>query len=336
MLRLLSEVPRYVATAISAMVVLLLAHFIYVLLRDYEIAAIIVGLGLSGAILVIYHRVDFWRVDSLVHLSAWIASAFIPTFIVYGISSSPDVSRRTGSLFTAVGEFRCERLPDQSKTCLNTNSVVRYVFNSHTRNVEVISGEASFVVQKDKRPFDVVSGSLLIRDIGTAFDVYRKQDSTLITVTEGQVKVVAMDRESRRQFELARPLDSWENAQDLHRLQQAEFNDSTGTLRVRPELSDEELSQRLAWQQGRIDLNGLTLAEATEEFSRYQPATRFRYSDLSLRQIRVGGSMDVGSLDDFLMLLEHELHIRHTITQTGDETVITLSRSDRRSYLSRE
>ena len=46
--------------------------------------------------------------------------------------------------------------------------------------------------------------------------------------------------------------------------------------------------------------------------------------------------MDVSSLDDFLMLLEHELHIRHTITQTGDETVITLSRSDRRSYLSRE
>jgi len=334
MLRLLSEVPAYVSTAITAIGSLLLAHFIYVLLRDYEIGVLVFGVGLGVVLLVVYRRVEFWRVSSITQVNAWIAGAIIPTLLVYGLISSPDVSKRSGSYFTGVGEFRCETLPDQSRTCLNTNSVVRYVFSATTRNVELISGEASFEVEKDRRPFDVVSGSMLIHDIGTGFDVYRKHNSTLVTVTDGRVRVVAMDREMRRNFDLGRPDHSWETALELKRLQQAELDEITGTLRARPPISEDKLPQLLAWQEGRIDLNGLTLAQALDEFSRYQAGTSFRFSDLSMAQIRLAGSMQTGNLDDFLAALEHEFHIQSSITQTGDGTVIILSRKDRRSYLS--
>ena len=78
------------------------------------------------------------------------------------LSSLPDHDQiHTGSLVTKRGEFRCEHLPEQSRICLNTDSEVRYRFNGSTRYVEVLRGEASFVVvRNDRRPFEVLAGNL--------------------------------------------------------------------------------------------------------------------------------------------------------------------------------
>ena len=93
-----------------------------------------------------------------------------------------------------------------------------------------------------------------------------------------------------------------------------------------PSLTEQGLAQLQTWRRGRIDLTGRTLSEALNEFSRYQPIARFNYSDKSLSEIRVGGDMEFNHLDDFLEALEREFHIHHTITGTGGNTVITLSR----------
>jgi len=110
----------------------------------------------------------------------------------------------TGILVTHRGEHRCQRLPDGSEACLNTNSEIHYTFNRSTRNIELVSGEASFVVRNDRRPFDVVSRSVLIHDLSTSFDVYQKRHSTQVTVLQGRVKVIApMNDETRGKFDLA-------------------------------------------------------------------------------------------------------------------------------------
>jgi ferric-dicitrate binding protein FerR (iron transport regulator) len=122
-----------------------------------------------------------------------------------------------------------------------------------------VSGEASFVVRKDKsRLFNVLSGAMLIHDLSTSFDVYRKRNSTQVTVIEGRIRIIApINKESRLKFDLAEADSAWKAAPEFHRLQQVEFDEATGTLHVLPALTEQGLAQLLAWRQGRIDLNGI-------------------------------------------------------------------------------
>jgi ferric-dicitrate binding protein FerR (iron transport regulator) len=255
-------------------------------------------------------------------ISSWSPANWRPS------EAQPTHRTSTGSLITRLGEYRCERLPDESEVCLNTNSAIRYTFNRSTRNIELVSGEASFVVRKDKsRPFYVLSGGALIQDLSTSFDVYRRRDSTQVAVIEGRIRIIApINNPSRLKFARAEADSAWKAAPEFHKLQQMEFDEATGTLHVLPVLTEQRLSQLLAWHQGRLDLTERTVGEALDEFARYQPISKFSYSDKSLSQIRVGGDMGFTHLDDFLAALEHEFHIHHTTTGTDGNTVVTLSR----------
>ena len=232
----------------------------------------------------------------------------------------------SGSFVTHLGEHRCHQLPDGSGVCLNTNSEIHYTFNRSTRNIELVSGEVSFVVRSDKRPFDVVSRSVLIHDLSTSFDVYQKPHSTQVTVLQGRVKVIApINDETRGKFDLAEAESAWKAGLEIRKFQQVEFDEASEMLHVRPPLNEQRLAQLLAWQRGRIDLNGRTMVEALDEFSRYQSISTFNYSDPAIRAIRVGGNMEFASLKDFLAVIEHEFHIHHTITSTDGYAVVTLS-----------
>ena len=267
-----------------------------------------------------------WAAAVLLVTVSSLLSSFSP--MSWRLSDATQYRTASGERRTRLGEYRCEKLPDESQVCLNTNSVIRYTFNRSIRNIELVSGEASFVVRTDKgRAFDVLSGGTLIHDLSTSFDVYKKRNSTQVTVTEGRIRIIApINAESRLKFDLAEADSAWSAAPEYHRLQQLEFDEATGALHVLPALTEQGLAQLLAWRQGRIDLTGRTLGEALNEFSRYQPIAGFNYSDKSLSEIRVGGDMEFNHLDDFLDALEREFHIHHTITGTGGNTVITLSR----------
>jgi ferric-dicitrate binding protein FerR (iron transport regulator) len=177
---------------------------------------------------------------------------------------------------------------------------------------------------------------MLIHDISTSFDVYKKRNSTLVTVIEGRVRVVApLNPDLRVKFDRGEADNAWRAAPEFRQLQQFEFNEATRTLHVRPELSESKLSQRLAWQGGRIHLTGLTLGEALEEFSRYQPIQKFNFQDEALGKIPVGGELESTDLQDFLKSLEDVAHIHYTITGSGGDTVVTLSRQQKHSRTER-
>ena len=129
-----------------------------------------------------------------------------------------------GSFATQLGEHRREILPDGTTVLVNTNTFVRYAFDQHGRHVELVSGEAAFlqVAKDDSRPFDVRSGNVVVRDIGTSFDVYRKRASTLVTVIEGRVKVARISPVDPASN--VGDMDSvWQSAAVYQRLQQIEF-----------------------------------------------------------------------------------------------------------------
>jgi transmembrane sensor len=249
-----------------------------------------------------------------------VAAAVTYLFIHIFDSGAAEGKPATGSFATRLGEHRCEKLPDASQVCLNTNTVVRYTFNRHTRNVELVSGEASFVVQNgDSRPFDVLGGNVLVHDLSTSFNIYKKDHATTVTVISGHVKVAApMHTTLISKFRAGAAESAWERAPDFYQRQQAEFDEINGMLYARRDLAEADLSQLMAWQEGLIDLNGKTLREALAEFSRYQPVEKVSIPERALRDVRVGGIFQVASLSDFLDSLEHTRQLHHVVTKGAD------------------
>lgn len=94
------------------------------------------------------------------------------------------------SYATRHGEQRSLQLPDNTVVRLNSDSTIAVSFDRRHRRVEVVRGQAYFEVAKDPaRPFGVQVDGLLIKDIGTTFDIYRQGADTTVTVAEGQVQV---------------------------------------------------------------------------------------------------------------------------------------------------
>ena len=88
---------------------------------------------------------------------------------------------------TAPGAMRAIAMADGTRVTLNGNSRIE-IAQGDTRGVTMIKGEAFFdVVHDERRPFAVRAGDLLVRDVGTAFDVAVGGDDTRIAVREGEV-----------------------------------------------------------------------------------------------------------------------------------------------------
>lgn len=73
--------------------------------------------------------------------------------------------------YVAVNKTVLDTLPDGSKVFINKNSELSYVAEKNARRVK-LRGEAFFeVVHNEKQPFEIVINDVVIKDIGTAFNV---------------------------------------------------------------------------------------------------------------------------------------------------------------------
>jgi transmembrane sensor len=274
-------------------------------------------------------RINIWLLRA-VFSAASIAVMLFLICVALDHKAPPDLTQ-TGSYSTRLGEHLCQHLPGDSQVCLNTNSAIRYSFSRNTRNVEVVSGEVSFTVRSDStRPFNVLAGDALVHDLSTSFNVYRKPDSTLVTVIDGRVRVAApVGYDVRTKFLQSKAANTWQSAPEYKRLQQVEFDEATRQLHERHQLTEDRLAQLLAWQKGHINLNGLTVGEALNEFSRYQPIGHFKFQNQELSKILVGGSMKATNLMDFLDALDKGFAIHHRLKKGADgNSVVMLSRQE--------
>jgi transmembrane sensor len=95
-----------------------------------------------------------------------------------------------GMYSTGIGETRWVSLADGSTIELNAESRIRVRLTRTERDVDLLQGQALFQVDKNPaRPFVVHSGPAQITDVGTEFDVYRRDSDTVVTVIEGRVAV---------------------------------------------------------------------------------------------------------------------------------------------------
>lgn len=154
---------------------------------------------------------------------------------------------------TARGEIRNIALADGSTAVLNTSSSIAVSMRAKRRAVDLLEGEAWFDVAHDPaRPFEVRSGELVVRAVGTAFTVRSRPEGTDVVVTEG---TVAIFREGK-------------GGAPIRLTAGKQLNFARGTM-VEASLTGSQLEQQLAWRQGLIILDGQTLDVAVAEFNRY-------------------------------------------------------------------
>jgi transmembrane sensor len=193
---------------------------------------------------------------------------------------------RTETYSTAHAEQRSVRLADRSTVHLNAQSSVRATMTPWSRHVQLLKGQASFVVAPDRRPLQVVAGALRVEDIGTTFDIALYRQQARIEVAEGRVHVWRADRP-------AQPMLA-----DLGAGQRARIDTATGRI----ELASEDVAAMHAWWQRRIVFRDEPLANVAEDFNRLN-RTRLLIDDAAAGAMRLTGNLrgdDIASLRAFL------------------------------------
>ena len=168
---------------------------------------------------------------------------------------SSNVSVATREFTTARGQRAEMTLSDGTRVMLGVESRLRIPLNyEHGGRDVYLDGEAYFeVVHDTQRPFAVHTAQAIVRDVGTKFAVraYRGEARNQVIVSEGEVALHGTTRGSA-------PVNL--HAGDLARV------DTTGAASV---VRNASIDRYLAWTQGRLILDEVSLHDALPQLARW-------------------------------------------------------------------
>ncbi|KMM74052.1 iron dicitrate transport regulator FecR [Xanthomonas sp. NCPPB 1128] len=193
---------------------------------------------------------------------------------------------RSQTYTTALGEQRSVQLADGSVVRLNAQTRVQATLTPWSRTLQLLQGQASFVVAADRRPLQVQASGLRVEDIGTTFDIALHPDQARIEVSAGRVHVWRQDQPQQPMLA------------DLGAGQSARIDTTDG----RVELGNEDVAAMHAWWQHRIVFRDEPLANVAEDFNRLN-RTRLLIDDADAGAMRLTGNLrgdDVAALRAFL------------------------------------
>jgi transmembrane sensor len=280
------------------------------------------SLGLNG----VHRRLDKYLPHSRTVRWASVAAIVVAITLLLATEwpfvASKDVAVEPTPYTTSVGERRMIRLEDGSELNLNTASRVEVTINRETRQVRLIYGEVLVTVQHElARPFLVESNDVRILDIGTQFDVYKRESGHIrVSVIKGRVHLTcACDGQ------INRPTTISANSIDATLSEGDEVNvivdGKTATLdrRIR---TAEEFERVLAWKEGHLSFKGEPLSEVIQEFNRYN-ARQFVITDPSIADHPIAGYFPSPNPDNLLEVL-HEHAISALVLDAKDPSAIRL------------
>ena len=203
---------------------------------------------------------------------------------------------------TGSGEFREINLADGSRLLLNTNTAVSVDYQPDKRQIILHHGQARFTVAKDvQRSFEVQTDNLIVRALGTVFDVYR-QPSGAVKVTVQEHAVTASLTDKSQSISEGKPsLVKVEAGQQL-------IFEHNGTLQ---QPANVNLVQAAAWQQRRLFINDRPLSELIAELDRYRIGRIF-LSTSQLKNLRVTGVFSLDNPDLALSRAQKVLGLQST------------------------
>lgn len=171
--------------------------------------------------------------------AALVAMVSLPNLGLFG---NPD------RIETAAGEHRTIELADGSKIEINGASILE-LDKDRPRFARLEAGEAMFhVVHREKDPFVVESGPSRIVDLGTAFNVVRRDRQIAVAVSEGIVLYNPQGDKVR-----------------VTAGQAIEANDGDATP---PKVRDVDIANVGAWRSGLLVYNAASLATVADDLRR--------------------------------------------------------------------
>lgn len=231
--------------------------------------------------------------------------------------------RDTQKVATVAAQRSTLTLPDGSRTELNAQTAIFADFRGGRRLVRLEKGEAFFSVAKvyppsaapeatrvylppaapkatrDAAPFLVETPGGTVRVTGTQFNVRLAPDGRPeVTLLDGAVEI--------------------QNALARLTLAPGQQLSAAGELRT---LAPGDLERTVAWREGRIVLNGLTLAEAAARFASFHGKTIEVAPELAALQL--GGVSALDDLQGFLDALSADPLALRVVRRTSDNFLIT-------------
>ena len=214
---------------------------------------------------------------------------------------------------TPVAQRQMLNLMDGSRIELDARTSLRIEIDDENRRVRFAEGQAFFAVAKDaSRPFIVETPAGAIRVRGTKFDVQNLSDDSLtVTVTEGIVQVSPASR------------DQGVAPFTLSVGEQLSLDATHASVR---KLTGSELEDALAWRNGYVVFDGVSLDDALRRFGRHH-GIGITCSPAAA-QLSVGGRFALDDLNGFFVALEDALPVR--VNRGLNGTVRVTARSETR------
>lgn len=279
-------------------------------------------LAQSPAHMVAYLRVDsaWGKADRLSALGAPEARSFLKRPAIWRMAAAFAVIAALGAAAasfipwqaqdrvysTAVGGRETVAFADGTKIELNTDTVMRARMTTRERTIWLEKGEAYFQVKHDAaHPFVVFAGDHRITDLGTKFIVRRDPGSLEVALMEGRVRFGAAEQLPKSKSALLVPGDV--------------VTATASTVFVTRQ-SVAALTHQLDWQHGVLIFDNMTLADAANEFNRYNQR-KLVISDPSVARLTIVGTFHTTDVQAFIDVAQDvfKLHVE----TNGNEIVIS-------------
>jgi transmembrane sensor len=200
---------------------------------------------------------------------------------------------------TGRGALQSLTLADGSSVTLNTDSELHVQAAASRRTVRLIRGEALFDVRHDPaRLFEVATGNIRVKDIGTEFSIRRLDERHVqVLVKDGKVRIERVALAAEGQSKTVASVDL--AAGETIVVDEGRTDLYMGEIRKLPVT---EVERKLEWTDGRIAFSGESLSEAIAEFNRYNQRQLW-VADAGIGQLRIGGQFDATDFDGFVKTL---------------------------------
>lgn len=201
--------------------------------------------------------------------------------------------------FETTDQLQQVRLSDGSSVELNLHSELRYLNFKDERRVTLVKGEAFFKVAHDSsHPFIVRAGNGQTRVTGTQFNVWKYEDQVKVTLVEGSVLVSSAGNSGG--YRLGPGMQASYDKGDFE-----------------PQLAQsDDYGNNLAWRNGKLVLDNLSLAQALPLINRYLDKPLLLADD-STAGIRISGIYSTTEVERLVDTLPKVLPIYLTRSKDG-------------------
>jgi len=200
-------------------------------------------------------------------------------------------------LETALGENRMFALKDGSHVTLGAQTAIEVELSKQIRRIRLARGEAYFEVAKNsERPFVVEMTMATVTATGTAFNIHRDGHESIVTVTEGQVRVDHLSSVPGYSHKQELILNAGEQAQvTVDELTRSH----TGAA----------VEDVLSWQHGRLAFEGQRLSDILKDVNRYT-STPIRVASDEVGNALLTTTVTTDNIDGWIESIEQVLYIK--------------------------